>query len=77
MHVLDILKYLILSNAETNPAIKKKIRFAIAISVAMTIATVIGVAGYDREVDSSADDVVVRPDHLMCQNKRKRKKKTK
>ena len=43
----------------------------------MTIATVIGVAGYDREVDSSADDVVLHADHLMYQNKRKHKKKTK
>ena len=37
----------------------------------------IGVAEYDREIDSSVDDVVVHADHLMYQNKRKRKKKTK
>lgn len=65
IHVLDILKYLILSNAETNPAIKNENAFAIAISVAMTIATVIGVTEFDREVDSSADGVVVHADRLM------------
>lgn len=59
------------------PRKKLKMRFAIAISVAMTIVTVIGVAEYDREDDSSADDAVVHADHLMHQNKRKRKKKTK
>ena len=36
----------------------------------------VGVATYDPEVDSSAEDVVIHADHLMYDNKREKKKKT-
>lgn len=35
----------------------------------------VGLAAYDPEIDSSADDVLIHADHLMYQNKRARKRK--
>ena len=37
----------------------------------------VGLAAYDPEIDSSADDVLIHADHLMYQNKRARKRKSK
>ena len=37
----------------------------------------IGLAAYDPEIDSAANDVLIHADHLMYQNKRERKRKNK
>ncbi|MBQ2070290.1 MAG: diguanylate cyclase [Bacilli bacterium] len=37
----------------------------------------IGIASYDKEIDSCAEDVFIHADHLMYENKRERKRKNK
>lgn len=37
----------------------------------------VGIASYDREIDTCAEDVFIHADHLMYENKRTRKRKSK
>ena len=41
------------------------------------VAVSLGIAAYDKEIDTYAGDVLIHADHLMYSNKRERKRKNK